>query len=179
MVVKMIKTKKLVFLSLLVGIALIIYVIEAQIPVLFPGVKLGLANIISLFALLVLGWKEALIIVVLRTVMGSIFGGSVSAFLFSIVGGLLSNIIMILLYRFFQNSLGMGSISICGAIFHNIGQLLVAAFIIQDLRIYFYLPILLISAVLTGYFVGISVKVLYNHFRNTEWAKQLRRDEIS
>ncbi|WP_341878333.1 Gx transporter family protein [Defluviitalea saccharophila] len=178
MVVIMVKTKRLVFLSLLVGIALIIYIIEAQIPVLFPGVKLGLANIISLFALLLLGWKEALIIVVLRTVMGSIFGGSVSAFFFSIVGGLLSNIVMILLYKYFKDFLGLGSISICGAIFHNAGQLLVAAFIIQDLRIYFYLPILLISGVITGYFVGISTSFLYQHFEKTDWAKQLRREEI-
>ena len=138
MVVKMARTKKLVFLSLLVGIALIIYVIEAQIPVLFQA-KTRLANIISLFALIVLGWKEALIIVILRTIMDSIFGGSVSSFLFSMVGGILSNIIMILLYKYFRNSIGLASISICGAIFHNIGQLLVAAFIIQDLRIYFYL----------------------------------------
>lgn len=177
MVVKMARTKKLVFLSLLVGIALVIYVIEAQIPVLFPGVKLGLANIISLFALIVLGWKEALIIVILRTIMGSIFGGSVSSFLFSMVGGILSNIIMILLYKYFRNSIGLASISICGAIFHNIGQLLVAAFIIQDLRIYFYLPILLISAIATGYFVGVSVSFLNKHFGSKQWAKQLRRDE--
>ncbi|WP_058486811.1 Gx transporter family protein [Defluviitalea phaphyphila] len=173
----MTNTKRIVLLSLLVGIALIIYVIEAQIPVIFPGVKLGLANIISLFTLLVLGWKESLIVVILRTVMGSIFGGSISAFLFSIVGGLLSNIVMILLYKFFRNYLGLSSISICGAIFHNIGQLLVAAFIIQDLRIYIYLPILLISGVITGYFVGISVGFIYKYFKNFPWIKDIQKGQ--
>ena len=70
------KTKRMVFLSFLVSIALVIYVIEAQIPVLFPGIKLGLANIVSLTALLLLGPKEALLIMLLRTILGSIFGGT-------------------------------------------------------------------------------------------------------
>ena len=130
------KTKKMVVLSLMVSIALIIYVIEAQVPVLFPGIKLGLANLVSLAALIIFGWKEALLIMFLRTLLGSMFGGSMSAFLFSIAGGLLSNFVMIILYKFFRNSLSLWSISIMGAIFHNIGQLLVASQVIQDLRIY-------------------------------------------
>lgn len=154
------KTKRMVFLSFLVSIALVIYIVESQIPVLFPGIKLGLANIISLAALILLGWKDALLIMLLRTLLGSIFGGSMSAFMFSIAGGLLSNIVMIILYKNFKNSMSLWTVSICGAIFHNIGQLLVASFVVQDLRIYIYLPILLISAVLTGYFIGLCTKFL-------------------
>ncbi len=154
------KTKKMVLLSILVAIALVIYLIEAQIPVLFPGIKLGLANSISLVALILLGWKEALLIMVLRTILGSIFGGSLSAFMFSIAGGILSNIVMILLYKYLKNSLSLPTISVSGAVFHNIGQLLVAAFIIKDLRIYVYLPVLLVSAIVTGYFIGILASVL-------------------
>lgn len=170
-------TKRMIFLSLLVGIALVIFMVEAQIPLLFPGVKLGLANIISLYTLLLLGWKEALLVVVLRTVMGSIFAGSISTFLFSITGGLLSNMVMVLLYKFFRKNIGISTISICGAIFHNIGQLLVAAIYIQNLKIYFYLPILLVSGIITGFFVGISVSFLNRHFENIQWIKQLRRDD--
>jgi heptaprenyl diphosphate synthase len=154
------KTKKMVLLSMLVAMALVIYLIEAQIPVLFPGIKLGLANSISLVALLLLGWKEAFLIMILRTILGSIFGGSVSAFMYSIVGGLLSNIVMILLYKYFKKSLSIATISVCGSVFHNIGQLLVAAFIINDLRIYVYLPLLLVSAIVTGYFIGILANML-------------------
>ncbi len=154
------KTKKMVLLSILVAIALVIYLIEAQIPVLFPGVKLGLANSISLVALILLGWKEAFLIMVLRTLLGSIFGGSMSAFMFSIAGGILSNIVMVLLYKYLKNALSLPTISVCGAVFHNVGQLLVAAFIIQDLRIYIYLPVLLISAIVTGYFIGVLAGVL-------------------
>ncbi len=154
------KTKKMILLSILVAIALVIYLIEAQIPVLFPGIKLGLANSISLVALLLLGWKEALLIMVLRTILGSIFGGSMSAFMFSIAGGVLSNIVMILLYKYFKNSLSIPIISVCGSVFHNVGQLMVAAFIVNDLKIYIYLPLLLVSAIVTGYFVGILASTL-------------------
>ena len=156
----MTKTKRMVLLSMLVAIALVIYLIEAQIPVLFPGIKLGLANSISLLALILLGWREAFLIMILRTLLGSIFGGSMSAFMFSITGGVLSNIVMVLLYKYFKNSLSIPTISICGSIFHNVGQLLVAAFIINDLRIYVYLPVLLIAAIVTGYFIGILVSLL-------------------
>lgn len=154
------KTKKMVLLSILVAIALVIYLIEAQIPVLFPGIKLGLANSISLVALILLGWKEAFLIMVLRTLLGSMFGGSLSAFMFSIAGGVLSNIVMVLLYKWFKNYIGIPTISVCGAVFHNIGQLLVASFIVQDLRIYVYLPVLLVSAIITGYFIGILTSIL-------------------
>jgi len=157
------KIKKMVFLSFLVSIALLIYIIEAQIPPFFPGIKLGLANIISLAALIMFGWKEALLIMFLRTILGSIFGGSMSAFMFSLAGGLLSNIIMIILYKSFKKSMSLWTISICGAIFHNIGQLFVASFVVQDFRVYIYLPILLISAVVTGYFIGLCTNFLSAH----------------
>lgn len=154
------KTRKMVFLSFLTSMALVIYIIETQVPVLFPGIKLGLANTISLAALILIGWKEALLIMFLRTLLGSMFGGTMSTFMFSIAGGILSNIVMILLYKYFKNSLSLWTISICGAIFHNIGQLLVASIVIQDFRIYIYLPVLLISAIITGYFIGWCVKFL-------------------
>jgi len=156
------KTNKMVLLSMLVSMALVIYLIEAQIPVLFPGMKLGLANSISLVALILLGWKEAFLIMILRTLLGSIFGGSMSAFMFSIAGGLLSNIVMMLLYKYFKDYISIPTISVCGSVFHNVGQLLVASFIINDLRIYVYLPLLLISAIVTGYFIGLLASTLKN-----------------
>ena len=154
------KTKKMVMLSLMVSIALIIYIVESQVPLLFPGIKLGLANLVSLTALIIWGPREALLIMLLRTLLGSMFTGSMSAFLFSISGGLLSNLVMIFLYRYFKKSLSIWSISIIGAVFHNIGQLLVASFVIQDFRIYIYLPVLMVAAVVTGYFIGICTNFL-------------------
>lgn len=156
------KTKRLVFLSFLTGTALVIYIVEAQIPVLFmfPGIKLGLSNTVSLAALILLGWREALIIMILRTFLGSMLNGTMAAFMFSITGGILSNLVMIILYRYFKSSISLWTVSICGAIFHNIGQLLVASIIVQDFKIYIYLPVLLISAIITGYFIGWCTKFL-------------------
>ncbi|WP_298840563.1 Gx transporter family protein [Clostridium sp.] len=156
----MTKTKRMVLLSMLVAIALVIYLIEGQIPVLFPGIKLGLANSISLVALILLGWREAFLIMILRTLLGSMFGGGMSAFIFSLAGGILSNIVMVLLYNYLRKYISIPTISVCGAVFHNIGQLLVAGFIINDLRIYVYLPVLLVAAIVTGYFIGILSSIL-------------------
>lgn len=172
------KTKRMVFLSFLVSIALVIYIIEAQIPVLFPGIKLGLANIISLTALILLGWKEALLIMFLRTILGSIFGGSVPSLIFSLAGGILSNIVMILLYKYFKNSMSLWTISICGAVFHNIGQLFIASIVVQDFRIYIYLPVLLVSAVLTGCFIGFCTKFLTSHINKISLFKEFETHEI-
>ncbi len=166
-------TRKMVFLSFLISIALVIYIVEAQIPMPLPGIKLGLANIISLAALILMGWKEALLIMFLRTLLGSMFGGTMSSFMFSMAGGILSNIVMIVLYKYFKDSISLWTISICGAIFHNIGQLFVASIVIQDFRIYIYLPILLVSAVITGYFIGLSTKFLTKHINKITMFKSI------
>lgn len=167
------RTRKMVLLSLLTSIALVIYVIEAQIPVILPGIKLGLANAVSLLALIIMGPKEAITIMILRTLLGSLLGGSMSSFLYSISGGILSNIVMIILYKKFKESFSLWSISISGAIFHNIGQLFVAALVVQDFKIYFYLPILMISALVTGYFIGLVTNFLSNHLEKIPLLKEI------
>lgn len=154
---------KRVFLSLMVAVALGIYVIEAQIPVIFPGIKLGLSNVVSLIVLISLGGKEAILVMFLRTLLGTMFTGTLSSFLFSITGGLLSNIISIIMYKKFSKYFSIEIISIVAAVFHNLGQLLVAAFIVQDFRIYIYFPILMISAFITGYFIGLVAKYFNKH----------------
>ncbi len=155
------KVKKMLYLSMILGIALVVHVIEAQIPVIFPGIKLGLANAVSLFVLISFGGKEAITIMILRTILGSIFGGNAFSFFFSIFGGLFSNIAMIGLYGRFKGEISIPWLSIGGAIFHNIGQLLVAAVVVKDFKIYFYLPILMTAAVITGYFTGIIAGELH------------------
>lgn len=159
----MFNLRKATFLGLMIGISLVIYIVESQIPVIFPGIKLGLANVISLSALLILGWKEALTITIIRILLGSIFCGGMSSFLFSIAGGILSNIIMIILYIFFKDIISIYTISIIGAIFHNIGQLFVAAIVVNNYNVYIYLPVLMVSAIITGCFVGIVAKNLKEH----------------
>lgn len=163
----MTSTRKLVLLSLLTTLALIVYIIELQIPplVALPGMKLGLANMVSLATLLLFGAKEAMTVLLLRITLGSMITGQVSAFFFSLSGGVLSNIGMIILYKLFKDHVSIWAISIIGAILHSVGQLFIAAIVIQNSRIYFYLPLLLLTSIVTGYFVGLGANFIFRHFK--------------
>jgi heptaprenyl diphosphate synthase len=152
-------TRKMVLLSVLVSQALVLHVIERMIAVVpIQGVKLGLANIISLFTVIIFGWKEAMLVVFLRTLLGSFFGGGISSFAYSFTGGILSTIVMALLYKYFRNIFSIMAISVVGAVFHNIGQILIASMVVSNANLFFYLPVLLISAVITGIFIGLTVQ---------------------
>ncbi|HHY78606.1 MAG TPA: Gx transporter family protein, partial [Clostridiales bacterium] len=96
----MTRVRKMVLLSILISQALVLHVIERAIPVPVPvpGVKLGLANIISLITIILFGYKEAVVVVTIRTLLGSLFGGGLSSFMYSLAGGLLSTSVMALMY---------------------------------------------------------------------------------
>ncbi|MBQ2802218.1 MAG: Gx transporter family protein [Lachnospiraceae bacterium] len=156
------KTKHLTLLAMYTTIALTIFVVESALPPLLPipGVKLGLANIVTLWLLLCSDWKDALWVLILRIVLGSIFAGQVLSFAYSLSGGLLCLAAMAILHHF----LGKKQIvltSILGAVFHNIGQLLMAFFILQSLSIISYLPVLFISGIAAGTFTGLCAKYTY------------------
>lgn len=157
----MAKTKKLSLMALLAAIALIVFVIEAQIPPLvpIPGIKLGLANMITLVAMVILGRREAGAILLVRILMGSMFSGGVSGFLFSIAGGLLAYLVMMLLIGLFPQKL-LWVVSIFGAIAHNIGQLTVAVLVSKTPSIIVYGPALMASGIITGAFTGIGAYYL-------------------
>lgn len=161
-------TRKMVILSLLVSQALVLQVIERMIPVPIPvpGVKLGLANVISLFTIIIFGWKDAMLIVFLRTILGSFFGGGVSSFLYSFTGGIISTIAMAILYKYFKNVFSIIAISVVGAVFHNLGQIIIASLVVSNVNLFFYLPVLLISAVLTGIFIGLTVQYTMKPLKN-------------
>lgn len=161
------RTKKIVFIALFVAQALVLHIFERAIPVNLgiPGAKLGLANIITLTALYVFSFKEVLAIVVLKTVMTMLVSGSVSGFLYSFSGGMLSLFAMAFLKRVGGDRVGIIGISVVGAVFHNLGQLLMAALIIQNLKIVWYLPVLMLAAVGTGLFVGIAARYLLKAIR--------------
>ncbi len=154
------KTRNITFLSLLVSYSLIIYIIETYMPnplvAIFPGAKLGLANIITLISLLMLGFKQTIIIVSVRVILSSIFAGPMSYLLFSIGGAYLSLVFMYLSSKI--KDFSIIGISIIGAIGHNIGQLLVASIIIQNINMIGYLPFMLIASLITGIFVGLVSK---------------------
>lgn len=161
------KVQKLVYLSLLCALALVIYVIEMQIPPLvpIPGVRLGLANMVTLAILLIYGPSEALTVLLLRIFLGSMITGQVSSLLFSLSGGLVSNLGMILVYIFFKHHISIWALSILGAILHSFTQVTVAVCITETPGVYFYLPILLITSILTGYFIGLGAQFIATHFK--------------
>lgn len=160
------KTRRLVFLALLTAIALTIFLVEAQIPLPIPvaGVKLGLANIVTLFALCLLGPWDALAVLVLRCLLGSIFSGQMMAFLYSITGGLLSWATMCLV-RKITTDRQIFTVSISGSILHNAGQILVAILVAGTPGLIVYFPVLLISGIVTGVFTGVAAQYLVLHLQ--------------
>ena len=169
--------KHLVTLAMFTTMALVIFVVEAQIPVPvpIPGIKLGLANIITLFVLQKYRVRDALAVLVLRIFLGSLFTGTLVSCLYSLSGGLLCLVGMALLCRLLQNRY-LWFVSVCGAILHNIGQILAAMLVMQTTLVNWYLPFLLISGCVTGLFTGLAATFLIRHCMRTESAKQ-KKDE--
>ncbi|SHH02398.1 Gx transporter family protein [Tepidibacter thalassicus] len=153
------KTRKLIFMSILVAQSLILYIVEMYMPNPFtaiaPGAKLGLSNIITLISLIFIGFKDTFVVLVIRIILASMFFGGLSAFLYSIAGGILSLVVMGIILKLNKINYGLIGISIIGSIFHNIGQLIMASIIIQNIGIFIYLPVLLLSSIPTGLFVGL------------------------
>lgn len=158
--------KKLTRLALLTTVALIIFVIEAQIPnpIPIPGVKLGLANIVTVYAVFLYKPGEVFMILLCRILLGSMFSGNMVSLLFSLSGGMLCLAAMLVVKRFLTLK-QIWACSIIGSIFHNIGQILAAVFITQSVQIALYLPALLISGILTGLFTGVIAQYLVKRTR--------------
>jgi len=160
--------RKMVYMALIISQALVLHYIEHFIPPLAPGAKLGLANIMTMVTLNLFGFKEAMVIVVVRSVLGPLIGGSPTGILYSLSGGILSCLVMALLYIYFNKYFSLLGISTAGAVFHNVGQLLVASLLFGSIGILFtYLPILMISSVVTGNFIGLVSKHIIS-FLNTK-----------
>ncbi|MFY9455057.1 MAG: Gx transporter family protein [Bacillota bacterium] len=162
------KTRRMTRLALLVAVALILHAVESMIPAALPvpGAKLGLANIITLIAIVLGGPYDALVVVALRTLIASLLSGRLTGFAFSIVGGVFATLVMSLAYTQLSHLLGFTGISILGAVAHNIGQLLVAWFVLKTGGIFYYLPALLIAGVATGFFVGLTAGYVVRYLLN-------------
>jgi len=155
------KTGKLMRMALLTAVALIIFVVEAQIPVpiAVPGVKLGLSNIVTVYAVFTLGPGPALMILFCRVFLGAVFTGQMMTLMYSLAGGFLCWCSMCLL-RKVMTPKQIWICSIFGAISHNIGQMAVAVGITRTPSLLAYLPVLMASAVVTGAFTGVAAQLL-------------------
>jgi len=155
------ETKRLTRLALFTTVALIIFTVEAQIPVPvpLPGVKLGLANVVTVYAAFTMTGPDAVLILLVRILLGSLLTGNMMALLYSLGGGGLCIAVTLALAKLLRRD-QMWIASVAGAVAHNVGQLMVAAAVMQTMAVFAYLPALLISGVVTGAFTGLAAQVL-------------------
>ena len=167
-------TSKLTSMSILTTVALIIFIIEAQVPlpIPVPGVKLGLANAVTLFALFYerksdgfkLSTFNVFVILLCRILLGAFFTGRLVAFAYSLAGGVLALIAQIIVKRFVTKK----QIWVCGAIgaiFHNIGQIAIAIVITGTASVVFYLPVLIIAGIVTGVLTGLVAQMTISRIK--------------
>ena len=161
------KTRKITLMALLTAIALTIFMIEAQIPPLvpIPGIKLGLANIVTVFAVFALGSKEAAMILFARIFLGAIFAGNFSTILYSGAGGLLAILVTIGLRRILTVK-QLWVAGALGAIAHSVGQMAMAVAVTATPGLLAYLPMMIICSIITGIFTGLCAQLLLNRGNN-------------
>ena len=155
------KLKKLTELALFTAIALIIFIIELRFPDIIPiaGVKLGLANIITVYAVFHYKPSETAMLLFCRVLLGAIFSANISALFYSLSGAVMCFVGMLIIKRFISENY-IWLCSILGAVFHNIGQILASMLVMRSFAVISYLPILIISGCIAGLFTGLCAEML-------------------
>ena len=157
------KVRRITELAMLTAVALIIFVVELQIPnpIPVPGVKLGLANVITVYAVYHYSPRETAMLVFTRIFLGAVFSGMMSTLLYSFAGSVLCLLGMLGLKKVIpQSSLWLASVF--GAVLHNLGQITVAALVTQTAGVFTWFPFLLVSGCLSGAFTGICAQLILN-----------------
>ena len=147
--------RKVAYCGMLIALAMIFSYVEALIPINFgiPGVKLGLANLVVLYGLYMMRPQEVLMVSVSRILLNGFMFGNGMSILYSLAGGLLSFIVMLALIR--SRKFSPVTVSIAGGVSHNIGQIIVAVLVLKSIQLFSYLPVLIISGMMTGAVMGI------------------------
>lgn len=161
------KAKRISLDALLTALALTIFTVELQIPsiVPIPGVKLGLANIITIFAIFLLGPVDAAYILLARIFLGGLLSGRVAALIYSFSGGVLCYAVMQILHRIVTEK-QIWVCSIIGAIAHNTGQIAAAIFVTGTWTVVSYLPVLMVSGICAGACTGLAAQLVVRRSRN-------------
>lgn len=160
--------QKLTLLSALTSAALILSYVEAVLPPIFsslPGMKIGLPNIIVVFVLYRMGLSQAVLVSLVRISIAALLFGTPVSFIYSAVGAFFSIAIMALLKK--TDILSAIGVSVCGGIFHNIGQILAAIFLLGATQIGYYLIVLAVTGTLSGLFVGLCGAFVLSRFPKT------------
>ena len=153
-------TKKLTLLAMMITFAIILSYVESRIPsfVAIPGIKVGLANIVVIFVLYTIGIKEAIIISTIRVGIISVLFGNIMSLAYSIAGAFLSLLVMFILKKL--TPLKLIAVSVVGGVMHNVGQIAVAAMILETAVVVYYLPFLILFGTIAGVAVGVAAAVL-------------------
>ena len=154
------KTKKVATLGLCIALSMVLSFIEHQIPplVAVPGVKVGLPNLVMVFMLYKIGWKETAVVSIVRVVLVSMIFGSVISMAYGLAGATLSLIGMILLKK--TKLFSTITVSVVGGVLHNVGQITIACIIMETALLVSYLPVLLISGTIAGVVIGFVAGIL-------------------
>jgi heptaprenyl diphosphate synthase len=161
------KNKKYALIIILVTNAILISFLESfiPIPIPVPGVKLGLGNIITMIAIAFLGLKDVLFIVIVRSFVVAILTRGVMMLAFSLSGGILSALVIWFLYKKLSRFFSIKGMSIVGAIVHSTAQIVVASIILGQIVVMYYLPVLLVSSVITGFITGSIAELTIDEVR--------------
>lgn len=161
------KSKQVALCGVLVAVALVLSLVEKMIPIQalipVPGIKLGLANVVTVFALTRLRLREIISIILVRVTLASVFMGSITAFLFSLFGSLLAMAVMKLLFYGEGSCFSLAGISVAGAAAHNIGQIGAAVLVLGTTDVIGYLPMLLVVSIPMGLVTGLVCTVVLGH----------------
>jgi len=158
-----VKIRKLTTLAMLTAIALTIFMVEAQIPPLtpVPGIKMGLSNIVTVFAVFAIGPKEAAAVLFVRVFLGAVFAGNFSTIFYSGAGGLCAIAVTILLRKILTKK-QLWVAGVCGAIAHSAGQMAMAIALLETPGLIAYLPVMIIASIISGTFTGFCAQFLVN-----------------
>ncbi|WP_298023934.1 Gx transporter family protein [uncultured Dysosmobacter sp.] len=166
-------TKQLTLCAMLAAMALALSYLENVFPlslaIPIPGIKLGLANIVTVFALYALGPVQALLILLARCILGAVFAGNMNALLFSLLGGVTAMLVMIILSRL--RWLSVYGVSVGGAAAHNCGQVAAAILTLGNTAPLYYLPVLLGVSLFTGALTGLVAACLFRALAHTDLMK--------
>ena len=160
---------RVAYFGVFTALALIFSYVETLIPVNLgiPGVKLGLANLIIVVALYKMRLSEAYLLSVVRVLLAGFIFGNYFSIIYSLAGGLLSLTVMALLKKW--GGFSLQGISIAGGVFHNIGQLIVAAVVVETFSVTYYFPVLLVAGLLTGLVIGIVAEMMLKRLVNIQF----------
>lgn len=165
------KAKKIALFGMMVALAFTFSYFESLIPfnIGIPGVKLGLANLVVVTALYIMTPSQALAIAVIRIFLAGLTFGNVYSLAYSLCGGILSYLVMLLVKK---TRLSIVGVSMLGGVCHNIGQIIVAAIVMETVRIAYYLPVLLVAGLITGFLMGVVSKLVIDRFQKISKNKQ-------